>query len=140
MNRAGTDSLVRDLTGDGIEVDISSRRLSEYSYDASNYKVRPMAVAFPRSSQDVAAVIRACRRYGIPLTSRGGGTSMAGNAIGSGVIMDFSRHMSRLLQLDRDARTVTVEPGMILTTLQKQVQAATGGASLLRRIHQAWAG
>lgn len=128
MNRAGTDSLVRDLTTDGVEVDISSRRLSEYSYDASNYKVRPMAVAFPRSSHDVAAVIRACRRHGIPLTSRGGGTSMAGNAIGSGVVIDFSRHMSGLLQLDRDARTVTVEPGMVLTTLQKQVQAATGGS------------
>lgn len=128
MNRAGTDSLVEDLTTDGVEVDISSRRLSEYSYDASNYRVRPMAVAFPRSSEDVASVIRACRRHGIPLTSRGGGTSMAGNAIGSGVVIDFSRHMSGLLQLDRDARTVTVEPGMVLTTLQKQVQAATGGA------------
>jgi FAD/FMN-containing dehydrogenase/Fe-S oxidoreductase len=128
MNRAGTDNLVRDLTTDGVEVDISSRRLSEYSYDASNYRVRPMAVAFPRSSQDVASVIRACRRHGIPLTSRGGGTSMAGNAIGSGVVIDFSRHMSGLLHLDRDARTVTVEPGMVLTTLQKQVQAATGGA------------
>lgn len=128
MNRAGTDSLVRELGKDGVEVDASSRRLSEYSYDASNYKVRPTAVAFPRSSQDVAAIIRACRHHGIPLTSRGGGTSMAGNAIGSGVVIDFSRHMSGFLQLDREARTVTVEPGMVLTTLQKQVQAATGGA------------
>ncbi|UZX01582.1 FAD-binding oxidoreductase [Arthrobacter sp. CDRTa11] len=128
MNRAGADSLVRDLEHDGVEVDASSRRLSEYSYDASNYRVRPQAVAFPRSSQDVAAVIRACRRRGVPLTSRGGGTSMAGNAIGTGVVIDFSRYMNRLLQLDAGAKTVKVEPGIILTTLQKEVRAATGDA------------
>lgn len=128
MKHGVPDALVRDLDNEGVEVDCSSRRLSEYSYDASNYRVRPMAVAFPRNSRDVATVIKVCGRHDVPITSRGGGTSMAGNAIGSGVVLDFSRHMNRLLGLDEAARTVTVEPGIILTSLQKQVLAATGGS------------
>ncbi|WP_307093724.1 FAD-binding and (Fe-S)-binding domain-containing protein [Arthrobacter sp. V1I9] len=122
-----TEALVRDLKGAGIEVDSSSRRRTEYSFDASNYRVRPQAVAFPRSSHDVRSIIRVCRLHGCPVTSRGGGTSMAGNAIGTGLVMDFSRYMNRLLELDLESRTVTVEPGIILTTLQKEIQAATGG-------------
>lgn len=128
MDTAANDALIRDLENAGINVDISSRRLTEYSYDASNYRVRPVAVAFPRTREEVVAIVRACRDHGVPLTSRGGGTSMAGNAIGSGLVVDFSRHMNRLVHLDPVSRTATVEPGMVLTNLQKTVQSATGGA------------
>ncbi|MFF1880093.1 FAD-binding and (Fe-S)-binding domain-containing protein [Pseudarthrobacter sp. NPDC058196] len=122
-----TEALVRDLKGAGIEVDSSSRRRTEYSFDASNYRVRPLGVAFPRTSADVRSIVRICQRHGCPVTSRGGGTSMAGNAIGSGLVMDFSRYMNRLLGLDLASQTVTVEPGIVLTTLQKEIQAATAG-------------
>ena len=127
MSSVTVESLAHDFEAAGLELDVSSRRLTEYSYDASNYRVRPTAVAFPRSAEEVKVMIGICRRHGLPITSRGGGTSMAGNAIGSGLVLDFSRHMNRLLHLDVESKTATVEPGIILTVLQKEVQAATGG-------------
>ncbi|MFZ2174932.1 MAG: FAD-binding oxidoreductase, partial [Rhodococcus sp. (in: high G+C Gram-positive bacteria)] len=112
----------------GIDLDTSSRRRAEYSFDASNYRVAPLAVAFPRSVDDVVAIVRACAGHGIPVTSRGGGTSLAGNAIGRGVVLDFSRHMNRMRTVDAFSRTAVVEPGIVLTDLQNQVQLATDGA------------
>ncbi|MFC3480325.1 FAD-binding and (Fe-S)-binding domain-containing protein [Kocuria carniphila] len=111
----------------GIEVDPSERRTSEYAYDASNYRVRPLAVVFPRTMDDVVATVRACAATHTPIVSRGGGTSMAGNAVGRGVVVDFSRYMDRILEVDRDAGTVNVEPGVVLATLTSEVEAATGG-------------
>ncbi|WP_411374917.1 FAD-binding and (Fe-S)-binding domain-containing protein [Arthrobacter sp. MPF02] len=128
MNPDIRELIVQELEGVGVEVDSSSRRLTEYSFDASNYRVRPLAVAFPRDIDQVRSIVSICQRHGCPITSRGGGTSMAGNAIGSGLVLDFSRHMDRLLTLDLNAKTVTVEPGMVLTTLQKHIQASTAGA------------
>ncbi|WP_405866639.1 FAD-binding and (Fe-S)-binding domain-containing protein [Streptomyces sp. NBC_00005] len=89
-----------------------------YAYDASNYRVPPQAVAFPRSADDVCAVLRACREAGAPVTARGGGTSMAGNAVGSGVVLDFSRHMNRILDVDPAAGTARVEAGVVLDALR----------------------
>jgi FAD/FMN-containing dehydrogenase/Fe-S oxidoreductase len=128
MSRVGTESVADELRALGIDVDTASRRLTEYSYDASNYRVRPAAVTFPRNSSDVVRIVRICAHHQVPVTSRGGGTSMAGNAVGSGVVMDFSRHMNRLLGVDAAARTARVEAGMILTTLQRQVLSETAGA------------
>ena len=91
-----TPTIVSELTRLGVEVDASSRRRAEYSYDASNYRVRPVAVTFPRDAGEVARIAACCHQLGTPLTARGGGTSMAGNAIGDGVILDFSRYMNRI--------------------------------------------
>ncbi|WP_307530907.1 FAD-binding and (Fe-S)-binding domain-containing protein [Streptomyces umbrinus] len=93
-------------------------RTAAYAYDASNYRVPPRAVAFPRSAADVAAVLNACRELGIPVTARGGGTSMAGNAIGPGVVLDFSRHMNRVLDIDTAAGIAKVEAGVVLDELR----------------------
>lgn len=112
----------------GIDLDTGTRRRAEYSFDASNYRVPPLAVAFPHRPADVVAIVRACTDRGIPVTSRGGGTSLAGNAIGRGVVLDFSRHMNRVRAVDASARTAVVEPGIVLTDLQKDVQLATDGA------------
>jgi FAD/FMN-containing dehydrogenase/Fe-S oxidoreductase len=92
--------------------------LGQYAYDASNYRVPPRAVAFPRSAEDVVAVLRACRETGVPVTARGGGTSMAGNAVGPGVVLDFSRYMNRILDIDELAGTARVEAGVVLDALQ----------------------
>lgn len=100
-------------------VDDSSRRRAEYSTDASNYRVVPQVVVFPRDTDDVLAALEVARTTGTPLTSRGGGTSVAGNAVGTGIVLDFSRHVNRVLEIDPEARTARVEPGVIMTDLQR---------------------
>ena len=96
------------------EVDDSARRRAEYSTDASNYRVVPAVVVFPRHVEEAAAALDVATRFGVPVTSRGGGTSTAGNAVGSGIVLDFSRHLNRVLSVDPEARTAVVEPGAIL--------------------------
>ncbi|WP_345712171.1 FAD-binding and (Fe-S)-binding domain-containing protein [Kineococcus glutinatus] len=104
--------------GGDAQVDVSTRRRAEYTTDASNYRVVPRAVVFPRSADDVEAAFTVCRELGVALTSRGGGTSVAGNSIGPGVVLDFSRHLGRVLEVDPATRTALVEPGTVLDVLQ----------------------
>ena len=113
---AQADALRSLLDG---EVDASERRRAEYSSDASNYRVPPLAVVFPRSADDVARTIEFASQEGIPITARGGGTSVAGNAIGPGFVLDFSRHLNRLVAVDPETSTATVEPGIVLNDLQR---------------------
>jgi FAD/FMN-containing dehydrogenase/Fe-S oxidoreductase len=96
------------------EVDDSARRRAEYSSDASNYRVVPAAVAFPRHVDEAATALKVAREAGVPVTSRGAGTSIAGNAVGPGLVLDFSRHLNRVLSVDPETRTAVVEPGAIL--------------------------
>ncbi len=99
-----------------VRTDAGTRAL--YATDASNYRVPPRAVVLPRCVDDVCAVVACCREQGVPLTARGAGTSIAGNAIGPGVILDFSRHLDAVLELDPSARLARVQPGVVLDTLQ----------------------
>jgi FAD/FMN-containing dehydrogenase/Fe-S oxidoreductase len=99
------------------EVDVSTRRRAEYSSDASNYRVVPAGVAFPRHADEVAAALAVCRAHGVPVTARGAGTSIAGNAVGAGLVLDFSRHLNRVLTVDPEASTATVEPGAVLDAI-----------------------
>ncbi|GAB3680683.1 FAD-binding and (Fe-S)-binding domain-containing protein [Saccharopolyspora tripterygii] len=125
--RDQASALLRALAEAGVEAEHSARRRAEYSYDASNYRVEPLAVVFPRDADDVAAAAAACRESETPLISRGGGTSMAGNAVGPGLVLDFSRYMDRVRAIDEEAGTVDVEPGVVLATLSREVERATGG-------------
>ncbi len=102
------------------EVDASARRAAEYSSDASIYRVLPAAVVFPRSAEEIAIAVSACRDLGVPLTMRGGGTSLAGNAIGPGVVLDASRHLRRVVSIDPAAQVAVAEPGVVLDDLQRQ--------------------
>ncbi|GAA2038852.1 FAD-binding and (Fe-S)-binding domain-containing protein [Nocardiopsis rhodophaea] len=88
-----------------------------YTADASNYRHVPLAVALPRTTDDIIAAVAAARAHGVPLTPRGGGTSIAGNAIGSGLVIDTSRHLTAIENLDPAARTAQVQPGLILDDL-----------------------
>jgi FAD/FMN-containing dehydrogenase/Fe-S oxidoreductase len=106
------------------EVDTSPRRRAEYSTDASLYRVPPRLVAFPRDADEVLAVVGTCLELGVPLTARGAGTSIAGNAVGPGVVMDLARHLRRLRSLDPEAATATVEPGVVLDDLQAAARPA----------------
>ncbi|MCS5717121.1 FAD-binding oxidoreductase [Herbiconiux sp. CPCC 205763] len=111
--------LAAQLRASGFaEVDDSRRRRAEYSSDASNYRVVPEVVVFPRAADEVAGLVDFARTHDVPLTARGGGTSVAGNAIGPGIVMDLSRHLDRVLRIDPDARTAVVEPGTTLGSLQ----------------------
>ncbi len=97
-----------------VESDASARAL--YAADASNYRRPPELVVLPADVEDLAAAVTAAADAGAPVVVRGGGTSMAGNAIG-GVVIDTSRYLNRIVQLDPVARIATVEPGVVLTDL-----------------------
>lgn len=101
-----------------IDVDASSGTRARYSSDAGLTRIPPLAVAFPRTPEQAIAAFDLARAHGIPLTARGGGTSCASNAIGTGLVLDFSRHMNRVISIDPEARTATVEPGCVGSTLQ----------------------
>jgi FAD/FMN-containing dehydrogenase/Fe-S oxidoreductase len=101
------------------EVDDSTLARALYSTDASLYRVVPQVVVRPRSVEEVLATIEACRLTGTPLTSRGAGTSIAGNAVGTGVVIDFTRHLNRVHDIDVEARTARVDPGTVHAVLQK---------------------
>jgi FAD/FMN-containing dehydrogenase/Fe-S oxidoreductase len=91
--------------------------LALYTSDASIYRQVPVAVVVPRTVDDVVAAVAACAEAGAPLVPRGGGTSVAGNAIG-GVVIDTSRYLTGL-EIDPDNRLATVQPGVVLTDLKK---------------------
>ena len=99
-----------------VRVDATSR--AAYSSDASLYCATPTAVVFPAHRDEVAAVIDVCGREGVPITARGAGTSIAGNPVGAGVVMDFSRYMNRVLSVDSHSHTAVVEPGVVQSVLQ----------------------
>ena len=112
-----SDSFLSDLRA-LIDVDSSVGTRARYSSDAGLTRIPPLAVAFPRTPEQALAAFDLARAHGVPLTARGGGTSCASNAIGPGLVLDFSRHMNRVLSIDPEARTATVEPGCVGSTLQ----------------------
>ncbi|GAA3525905.1 FAD-binding and (Fe-S)-binding domain-containing protein [Aeromicrobium panaciterrae] len=119
-----TRDVVAELRRRGIgDLDDSTLTRALYSTDASLYRVVPQVVVRPRSVDEVLATIEACRTTGTPLTSRGAGTSIAGNAVGTGVVLDFSRHLNRVHEIDAEARTATVDPGTVHAVLQKAAMA-----------------
>ena len=112
-----SESFLTDLRA-LIDVDSSTGTRARYSSDAGLTRIPPLAVAFPRTPEQALAAFDLARAHGVPLTARGGGTSCASNAIGPGLVLDFSRHMNRVISIDPEARTATVEPGCVGSTLQ----------------------
>ncbi len=112
-------SLTEALRSAGVrDVDTQTRRRAEYSADASLYRVVPQAVVFPRNAEEIVAAIAVARERGVPITPRGAGTSIAGNAIGPGMVLDVRRHMGRVIEIDPHARLARVGPGVVLDDLQ----------------------
>ena len=117
MSQYDVSRLARELQVQlrgSVGADARSRAL--YAADGSNYRAVPDLVVVPADREDLAAAVALTAAAGAPVTLRGGGTSMAGNAIG-GVIIDASRHVNRILAVDPAARTAIVEPGVVLTDL-----------------------
>ncbi len=107
---------LRDAGVADVRTDATTR--AAYSSDASLYRVTPTAVVFPADHLEVATVLELCGAEGVAVTARGAGTSVAGNAVGDGVVVDFSRYMNRVLSVDPEARTAVVQPGVVQSALQ----------------------
>jgi len=116
--------LARELEGE-IAFDDYSRHL--FSRDASMYSIRPLGVAYPRHADDVAAAVRAAGSLGVPVVARGAGTSLAGQTVGPGLVLDMSRHLDRIHELDPDGRTALVDVGVV----QDQLNAAAAPHGLI---------
>src|SRR5580698_2982499 len=99
-----------------VRFDRGSRAL--YATDGSNYRHVPIGVVLPRDADDVEATVALCRQFGAPLLCRGAGTSLAGQCCNVAVVLDFSRYMSKILEIDPDRRIARVQPGVVLDTLR----------------------
>ena len=113
-----TAALQRELEAaiDGeVRFDRVSRAL--YSTDASVYQIEPLGVVVPRSPEAVIRAVEIAARHGVPITPRGGGTSQAGQSIGAGLVLDTSKHLNRILDINPDERWARVEPGVVLDEL-----------------------
>ncbi|MFF1415646.1 FAD-linked oxidase C-terminal domain-containing protein, partial [Streptomyces sp. NPDC058289] len=108
-------TLRKNLRG---EVDFGAAARALSTMDASNYRRVPVGVVAPRDAEDVAAALAVCAGAGVPVVPRGGGTSIAGQATGIGVVLDLTRHMNALVSLDPAARTAVVQPGLVLDRLR----------------------
>ncbi len=112
-------ALEREVEGE-IRFDPVSRAL--YATDASVYQIEPLGVVVPRSRDDLVRIVRICAELRCPLTMRGGGTSQAGQAIGAGLIVDTSKYINAILELNLAERWIRVEPGIVLDELNAQLR------------------
>ena len=111
--------LQRAISGE-VRFDPGSR--AAYATDASNYRQVPIGVVLPRDTGDVIAAIDVCRAHGAPVLPRGGGSSLAGQSCNVAVVIDFSKYLHRLVELDPDRRRARVEPGLVLDTLRDEAE------------------
>lgn len=117
--------LVAALRAAGVD-DVGASDLDRalYSADASLYRVLPRVVVHPRHTDELSAVLEVARASGTPLTMRGAGTSIAGNAVGPGIVVDTSKHLTRIRSFDPEAGLAVVEPGVVHAALQARATAA----------------
>jgi len=106
------EKLLKQTVRGEVRFDDGSRAL--YATDASNYRQVPIGLVVPRDSSDVEATVAACRALGAPILARGGGTSLAGQCCNVAVVIDFSKHVNRILELDPATKLARVEPGIVL--------------------------
>ena len=116
------DALAAGVEGGANDVLVERGSRLLYATDASIYEMEPVAVVFPRSAQDVSHVVRTAREHGVPILPRGAGTSLAGQGVNHAVVLDFSRHMARVLEIDAAGQTARVQPGVVLDRLSKEAR------------------
>ena len=121
VDRAGLARALSDRVRGEVRFDEGSRAL--YATDGSNYRQVPIGVVLPRDLDDVVHTVAAAREFGAPVLSRGGGTSLAGQCCNVAVVMDFSRYMHRVLEIDPARRLARVEPGCVLDDLRHAAEA-----------------
>src|SRR3569832_2079396 len=111
--------LARDITGD-VLFDRFSR--GRYATDASFYQIMPASVVVPKTMDEALRALAIARDEGLKVIPRGGGTSQCGQTINDGLVVDLSKHLNRILSLDVEGRTCTVEPGIVLDDLNRQLR------------------
>jgi FAD/FMN-containing dehydrogenase len=104
-----------------IRFDRYSRFL--YSTDASIYEIEPIGVVLPRHKRDVQAVLEIARRHGVPVLPRGGGTALAGQSVGHAIVLDFTKYMNRVIEVDQEALWCRVQPGLVQDELNAHVRS-----------------
>ncbi len=123
LDEAAREALAAVL-GDAINGDVEFGRGTRavYATDSSNYRQIPIGVVFPRNHDDVVATLRVCAQHDAPVLARGAGTSLAGQACNVAVIIDTSRYMNGILEIDPVARTARVQPGVVLDDLRRAAE------------------
>jgi len=116
---------LRRVVSGGVRFDAYSRHL--FSRDASMYAIEPLGVVFPRDADEAAAAVATAAGFGVPVLPRGAGTSLAGQAVGRAVVLDFSRHMNQVVAIDAEARRARVQPGVV----QEQLNLAAARHGLM---------
>src|SRR5579859_5065496 len=111
---------LRRVVGGEVRFDSYTRHL--FSRDASMYAIEPIGVVFPRDAADVAAVVATAGDFGVPVLPRGAGTSLAGQTVGRAIVMDLSRHMTEIKNIDAERNVARVQPGVV----QEQLNLAAG--------------
>jgi FAD/FMN-containing dehydrogenase/Fe-S oxidoreductase len=114
-----SETLSRESAG---EVMFSAADRGRYSTDASIYQSFPVGVFIPKTMDDVASALAICRDLKVPIMPRGGGTSQCGQTVGAGLVIDYSKHLRNVISVDAEARTATVEPGIVLDHLNAQLK------------------
>ena len=115
LQRSKMGGLLKRYTGCEILFDAASR--ARYSTDASIYQIEPVGVALPKTEEDVRMALAIARDLGVPVLPRGGGTSQCGQTVGECLVLDNSKYLNQVVSFDREAMTVTVQPGMVLDHL-----------------------
>src|SRR6185312_13886892 len=111
---------LRSRTSSEVRFDNPSRAL--YCTDASNYRQVPIGVVIPKRIEDVIETLALCRQYHVPFLSRGGGTSLCGQSCNAAVLVDFSKYLDRILELDPARKFARVEPGCVLDILRNAAE------------------
>jgi len=112
--------LTKHVTGE-VRFDRHTRAL--YSTDASIYEIEPLGVVIPKSADDLQATVEIAHQHGVPIIPRGGGTSIVGNAIGAGIIIDCSKYLNRILEVNEEEKWVRVQPGVVLDQLNQHLKS-----------------
>ena len=123
IDEVDTESLRRRLEQDVRgEVMFDGGNRGAYAHDSSNYRQVPIGVVLPRDADDIVATVAACREHGAPVLSRGCGTSLAGQTCNVAVVIDHSKHMREIVEVDAERRTARVQPGVIRDQLSNQTE------------------
>jgi FAD/FMN-containing dehydrogenase/Fe-S oxidoreductase len=120
VDAAGLEAELRSSVRGEVRFDTSTRAM--YATDASNYRQVPIGLVVPKDAQDVERTLAACRKFGAPVFSRGGGTSLAGEACNAAVVMDFSKYMNEIVEIDWTAKTARVQPGCVNDDLRNKAE------------------
>ncbi len=102
-----------------VNFDLVTRTL--YSTDASNYQIDPVGVVVPKNEEDISNTLEIASKYGVAILPRGSGSSLAGQAVGNALVVDLSKYLNKVLEVDKEDKTVSVQSGMFLEQLNREL-------------------